>query len=193
MTNNPTKKIAIFASGTGTNAVNICNCFLNHQSIQVKTLVCNKPKAGVLENTKPFNLKVLQINKADFADPENLIARLQTQQIDLLVLAGFLWLIPKAIIQAFPNKIINLHPALLPKYGGKGMYGAKVHQAVLANKESESGITIHYVNEQYDKGATIFQAKTPITENETIKTLSQKIHHLEYQHFPKVIEQLLTG
>jgi len=193
MQNKPIKNIAIFASGTGSNAVNICTYFSSHKTIQVKSLVCNRPKAKVLENIKPFNLEVLLINKTAFEQPDKLIKQLQTQQIDLLVLAGFLWLIPRAIIQAFPNKIINLHPALLPKYGGKGMYGTKVHQSVLTHKERESGITIHYVNEQYDEGAIIFQAKTQIDKNESIESLSQKIHQLEYQHFPKVIEQLLIG
>lgn len=192
MTNSSIKHIAIFASGTGTNAVNICNYFLNHETIKVSALVCNKPKAKVLENTKAFQLKVFLIDKKDFKHPEKLIEQLQNEAIDLLVLAGFLWLIPKALIKAFPNKIINLHPALLPNYGGKGMYGSKVHETVLVNKERESGITIHYVNEAYDEGGIIFQAKTNILDNETVETLSQKIHQLEYRHFPKIIEQLLT-
>jgi len=187
------KNIAIFASGTGSNAVNICKYFTNRSDIQAKTLVCNKTKAQVIQNVKPYNLQILLIDKTDFEHPEKLIEQLQKQAIDLLVLAGFLWLIPEAMIKAFPDKIINLHPALLPKYGGKGMYGAKVHQAVLENKESESGITIHYVNEQYDEGNIIFQAKTQIKPGETIESLSQKIHQLEYKHFPKVIEDLLTN
>lgn len=186
------KNIAIFASGTGSNAVNICKYFMNRSNIQIKTLVCNKAKAQVIENVKPFNLQVVLIDKTDFAHPEKLIQQLQKQAIDLLVLAGFLWLIPEAIINAYPNKIINLHPALLPKYGGKGMYGASVHQAVLDNKENESGITIHYVNERYDEGNIIFQAKTSIEFEETVGSLSQKIHQLEYKYFPKVIEDLLT-
>lgn len=188
-----TKNIAIFASGTGTNAVNICQYFLNNPSVEVITLVCNKPKAKVIENIKPFELVVHLIDQTDFKNPKKLIERIKEQQIDLLVLAGFLWLIPKALIEAFPNKIINLHPALLPKYGGKGMYGVKVHQAVIEHKESESGITIHYVNEHYDEGGIIFQAKTVVDKNETVESLSEKIHQLEYEHFPKVIEQLLIN
>lgn len=186
------KNIAVFASGMGSNAVNICKYFANAPNICVKVLVCNKPKAKVIENVQPFNLQLILIDKTDFEQPEKLIEQLQSEAIDLLVLAGFLWLIPEAIIKTYPDKIINLHPALLPNYGGKGMYGARVHQAILENRETESGITIHYVNERYDEGSIIFQAKTAINENETVESLSQKIHQLEYQHFPKVIEDLLT-
>ncbi len=193
MQHQSTKNIAIFASGTGSNAVNICRYFLNKPAVTVKILVCNKPKAPVIENIKPFDVNLLLIDQTDFKKPKKLIDYLQNQQIDLLVLAGFLWLIPKTLIEAYPNKIINLHPALLPKYGGKGMYGNTVHQTVLKNQEQESGITIHYVNEQYDEGAIIFQAKTLVDKNETVDSLSQKIHQLEYEHFPKIIEELLVG
>lgn len=131
------------------------------------------------------------INRDDFKKPEKLIGILKEQEINLIVLAGFLWLIPSGLIEAFPNKIINLHPALLPKYGGKGMYGLKVHEAVIANKEPESGITIHFVNELYDDGAVIFQASTKLEASETPASLANKIHQLEYKHFPIVIENLL--
>jgi len=185
------KNIAIFASGTGSNAVNICKYFMNRSNIQVKTLVCNKAKAKVIENVKLFNLQVVLIDKTDFAHPEKLIQQLQKQAIDLLVLAGFLWLIPETIIKAYPNKIINLHPALLPKYGGKGMYGARVHQAVLDNKENESGITIHYVNEAYDEGKIIFQADVELQPQDTPNIIAQKVLNLEHKHFPIIIEETL--
>lgn len=186
-----TKNIAIFASGSGTNALNICNYFKDNPLIKVTTLACNKPKAKVIERLQSFKIEVILIEKVDFKLPQKLIQKLQAAEIDLIVLAGFLWLIPVDLIKAFKNKIINLHPALLPKYGGKGMYGVNVHKAVLLNKEKETGITIHYVNEVYDGGEIIFQATTKIEEDETPESLAQKIHQLEYSNFPKIIERIL--
>lgn len=186
------KNIAIFASGSGTNALNIYNYFKDNLSINVTTLVCNKPNAKVIERFQPFKIEVILIDKPHFEYPIELIEKLKAAKIDLIILAGFLWLIPTDLIKAFPNKIINLHPALLPKYGGKGMYGLNVHTAVLLNKEKEAGITIHYVNEVYDEGEIIFQATLKIDKNETPESLAKKIHQLEYAHFPLVIEEVLS-
>jgi len=191
--NQPLKNIAIFASGSGTNALNICNYFADNPSINITTLVCNKPNAKVIERLKPFNVEVILINKADFENPEKLIQKLVEAKIDLIVLAGFLWLIPNKLIKAFKNKIINLHPSLLPKYGGKGMFGLNVHQAVLAANEKETGITIHYVNEVYDEGKIIFQDSLNIDKGETAEGLAKKIHQLEYQFYPKIIEKVLAN
>lgn len=188
-----TKNIALFASGSGTNALNIFEYFKNNDAIKVNTLVCNKPKAKVIERFRAFDVELILISKADFKHPQKLIKKLNAAQIDLIVLAGFLWLIPQYLIKAFQKKIINLHPALLPKYGGKGMFGINVHNAVLKAKEKVSGITVHFVNEVYDEGEIIFQASINIDETETAESLSQKIHQLEYAHFPKVIESVLMG
>jgi len=185
------KNIAIFASGSGTNALNICEHFKNRKAANVTTLVCNKPNAKVIERLQPFNVELILIEKFDFKQPESLIKKLQNAQIELIVLAGFLWLIPVELIRAFPDKIINLHPALLPKYGGKGMYGMNVHKAVLKNGEKESGVTIHYVNEVYDEGKIIFQAALILDKNETPESLARRIHQLEYEYYPKVIENVL--
>lgn len=187
-----TKNIAIFASGSGTNALNICNYFKDNSSINITTLVCNKPNAKVVERLQPFKIEVILIKKADLHQPKKLIKTLQNGKIDLIILAGFLWLIPIDLVKAYRKKIINLHPALLPKYGGKGMYGLNVHKAVLSAKEIETGITIHYVNELYDEGATIFQVTTKIDKDETPASLAQKIHQLEYTYFPKVVEEVLS-
>ena len=186
------KNIAIFASGSGTNALNICNYFNNHHSIKVTTLVCNKPKAKVIERLQPFNVEVVLIKKSDLRSPEQLIKKLKAAQVDFIVLAGFLLLIPNALIKAFHYKIINLHPSLLPKYGGKGMYGLHVHEAVLLAKEKESGITIHYVNELFDEGEIIFQARVAITESDTAESVAKKINELEYAHYPTVIETVAS-
>ena len=188
-----TKNIALFASGSGTNALNICEYFKNSDTVKVNTLVCNKPRAKVIERLEAFNIKLILISKADFKHPKKLIGKLQAAQIDLIVLAGFLWLIPVDLIKAFENKIINLHPALLPKYGGKGMFGINVHNAILKAKEKVTGITIHFVNEAYDEGEIIFQASINIDETETAESIAQKIHQLEYAHFPKVIESVLMS
>jgi len=190
--NQGVKNIAIFASGSGTNALNICNYFKDSTSINVTTLVCNKPNAKVIERLQPFNIEAILINKKEFKQAEELVSQLRSSKIDLIVLAGFLWLIPGKLIKAFNGKIINLHPALLPKYGGIGMYGLNVHKAVLAANEKETGITIHYVNEVYDEGEIIFQVVLEIVGYETPESLAQKIHELEYEHFPKIIEEILA-
>ena len=185
------KNIVIFASGSGTNAQNICENFANHPSIKVVALFCNNPNAKVIERMKPFNIPVHVFNKATFNDSQLFNELLHPYQPDLIVLAGFLWLMPEYLVKQFPNKIINIHPALLPKFGGKGMYGEHVHQAVLAQKEKEHGITIHFVNEKYDEGATIFQAKFDVKPNYQLADIQQQIAALEMQYFPIAIKRVL--
>jgi phosphoribosylglycinamide formyltransferase 1 len=185
------KKIAIFASGTGTNAANIIQYFSNKQTANVAFIVCNNPDAGVLKIAEANNIPSLIIQKEKFFKGDAYIPELKNTGIDFIVLAGFLWKIPSLIISAYRNNIINIHPALLPKHGGKGMYGNFVHEAVLSAKEKESGITIHFVDEFYDNGKTIFQTTCPVYENDTTETLAKRIHELEYKFFPKVIEELI--
>jgi phosphoribosylglycinamide formyltransferase 1 len=185
------KNIAIFASGTGTNAANIIQYFSNKQSANVVFIVCNNPDAGVLKIAEAFNIPSLIIQKEKFFKGDAYIPELKNAGIDFIVLAGFLWKIPSLIINAYRDNIINIHPALLPKHGGKGMYGNFVHEAVLSAKEKESGITIHFVDEFYDNGKTIFQTTCPVYENDTTETLAKRIHELEYKFFPKVIEELI--
>lgn len=187
------KNIAIFASGSGTNAENIIKQFKNHAEITVKLILSNKENAYVLERAKNHQIESITFNRQQFYDSNHVISLLKNNDIDAIVLAGFLWLIPDSLIKAYPDKIINIHPALLPKYGGKGMYGMNVHKAVIENNESESGISIHYVNEKYDEGEIIFSTKCQINKDDTAETLAQKIHDLEYQHFPRVIEKWLEN
>jgi len=183
--------IAIFASGAGSNARKIIEYFENKGlRIKVSLIVCNVPGAGVLEIAEEKGIPSLMINKSDFA-ANGYVESLKNAGIDFIVLAGFLWKVPEVLVRAYPKAIINIHPALLPKYGGKGMYGARVHEAVIAAGEKESGITIHWVNENYDEGAIIFQAKCSIDANDTADTLANKIHALEHAHFATTIEKLL--
>jgi formyltetrahydrofolate-dependent phosphoribosylglycinamide formyltransferase len=183
--------IAIFASGTGSNALQIISRFSQSDTTKVALIVCNKPGAGVLQIAATNNIPSLKIEKERFFNADAYLPELQKHNIDFIVLAGFLWKIPGLLIKAYPKKIINIHPALLPKYGGKGMYGHFVHEAVIANKEKQSGITIHYVDELYDHGAVIFQATCAVDENETPESLAQKIHMLEHKHYALVIADLL--
>ena len=186
------KRIAIFASGSGTNAQRIIEYFQNiKDKINISLILSNKEDAYVLERAKKFDISSFVFTAKQFKETDIVINELKKNQIDFIVLAGFLLKVPDVFIKVFPEKIINIHPALLPKYGGKGMYGSHVHEAVIEAKEKESGITIHYVNEHYDEGQIIFQAKCKIDENDTPEILAQKIHTLEYEHFPKVIEKLL--
>lgn len=185
------KKIIVFASGSGSNAERIASYFADNKQFEVSLILSNNPKAGVLERAKRLQIPFVVFDRKAFYDFDIVSEILQSQKPDLIVLAGFLWKFPESIIKKFPNKIINIHPSLLPKYGGKGMYGNFVHQAVIENKETESGITIHYVNENYDEGVIIFQAKTEVVQTDTAETLAQKIHQLEYKHFPEVIASLL--
>ena len=182
--------IVIFASGAGSNAQKIIDHFKNSDFIKIVLIVCNNPEAGVLKIAKKENIPFLLIEKNKF-NGDDYIDHLEKYNIDLIVLAGFLWKIPSVLIQSYQNKIINIHPALLPKFGGKGMYGDKVHQSVINLKEKESGITIHYVDEIYDHGKIIFQTKCNVDEDETAGSLATKIHKLEHIHYSKVIAKLL--
>ncbi|MAU17786.1 MAG: phosphoribosylglycinamide formyltransferase [Muricauda sp.] len=186
------KRIVIFASGSGSNAENIISFFRDKPKVTVAAVLTNKKSAKVLERCDRLGVPAFYFNKSAFKDSDAVLHFLHGLNTDLIVLAGFLWKIPSNLIDAFPNKIINIHPALLPKYGGKGMYGDRVHQAIKENKEVETGITIHYVNENYDEGAIIFQAKTAVETSDDVDTIAQKVHQLEYEHFPKVIEKLLS-
>jgi phosphoribosylglycinamide formyltransferase-1 len=186
------KRIVIFASGSGTNAENIATYFANNPLIKVTLILSNKKDAKVLARAENLGIRNSAFTKEALYDTNEILELLLKEKPDLIVLAGFLLKFPINILNHFPNKVINLHPALLPKYGGKGMYGNKVHQAVIKNKEQESGITIHYVNENYDEGAFIFQKTTPLSPNETPESLAKKIHQLEYEYLPKVIEELLA-
>src|SRR5215210_764466 len=185
-------RIAIFASGAGSNAKKIIEHFAGNREIDVSLIVCNKPDAGVLNIASDFHIPVLMIEKDPFLKGNGYVDELKNAGISFIVLAGFLWKIPEVITQAFRNRIINIHPSLLPKYGGKGMYGSKVHEAVIAAGEKQSGITIHYVDEQYDNGDIIFQATCPVSENDTPDTLAEKIHKMEHENFPRVVEECVS-
>ena len=185
-------RIAVFASGAGSNAQKIIDHFRNSSNKKIALIVCNKPGAGVIQIAGKENIPVLLIEKERFFQGDEYIDELKKNKIDFIVLAGFLWKLPVALLRSFSHKIINIHPALLPNYGGKGMYGSKVHEAVLANKEKESGISIHYVDEIYDHGKIIFQARCAVLENDTIDSLAQRIHALEHEHYPKVIENIIS-
>jgi formyltetrahydrofolate-dependent phosphoribosylglycinamide formyltransferase len=183
--------IALFASGAGSNAQKIIDYFRHSSSVSVALIVCNKPGAGVISIAEKEKIPVLQIDKEKFFRGDAYTNELVKQHIHFIVLAGFLWKVPQLLLKTYRNRIINIHPALLPKYGGKGMYGSNVHQAVIDAKEKESGITIHYVDEVYDHGDTIFQARCEVYETDTPQSLAQRIHHLEHQHYPEQIEKLL--
>jgi phosphoribosylglycinamide formyltransferase-1 len=183
------KKIAILASGSGTNAENIVRYFEDNENLNIVCVYSNKGDAFVLERAKMLNIPTVVFDRHQFYDTDIVLQSLLAYEVDLVVLAGFLWLVPHQLIDNF--SIINIHPALLPKYGGKGLYGHRVHEAVVANKEVESGITIHFVNEQYDDGQIIFQAKCEVSSLDTPDDVAAKIHELEQANFPKVIEQLL--
>ena len=184
------KRIVILASGSGTNAENIIKYFQNSATIKVEKVLSNKKDAKVLERADRLGIDNESFNREDFIST-NKILELLKRKSDYIILAGFLWKIPENIIKAFPNKIINIHPALLPKYGGKGMFGMHVHNAVVENKERESGITIHYVNENYDEGAIIFQKSFEVLLSDTAENVAEKIHTLEYENFPKIIEKVI--
>ena len=187
------KKIAILASGSGSNAENLISYFNQHDTAKVVFVLTNNPHAGVINRCKRLAVPVFVMANSEFENPDNVLQLLNKNQVDVIVLAGFLRKIHPRLIDAFPNSIINIHPALLPSFGGKGMYGEKVHQAVINAKEKESGISIHFVNDEYDEGKIIFQAKCAVDKHETVLSLAEKIHQLEHQHFPKVLEQLLLN
>jgi phosphoribosylglycinamide formyltransferase 1 len=184
-------QLAIFASGAGSNALRIIEHFKGHQEIKVALVVCNKPGAGVITIAEEAGIPVLMIEKEQFMRGDAYTGALRARGIDFIVLAGFLWKIPPALVSAFAGKMVNIHPALLPKYGGKGMYGHFVHEAVIAAGDTSSGITIHFVDELYDHGNIIFQASCPVEASDTPATLAHRIHLLEHAHYPAVIEKTL--
>jgi phosphoribosylglycinamide formyltransferase-1 len=186
-------RIAIFASGSGSNAENIANYFSDNANVEISLFLTNKENAYVLERAKQLEIQSVVFHRTQFLETDEITSILSKNDIDLIVLAGFLLKIPENLIKAYPNKIVNIHPALLPKFGGKGMYGDNVHKAVVENKETESGITIHYVNENYDEGKIIFQAKCPVIPTDTFENVAAKIHQLEYEHFPKTIDALINN
>lgn len=187
------KSIALFASGNGSNAVNLIRFFQNHPKIEVKTLICNKPDAPVVSKAESLGVEVLVFNNEEFESGLTVLQELDYRAIDWIVLAGFLRKIPINIIRGYQNRIINIHPSLLPKYGGKGMYGKFVHNAVIEAKELKSGISIHLVNEEFDDGEILAQFETELTGNDTCDSLAEKIHILEHKHFPIIVEQTVLN
>jgi phosphoribosylglycinamide formyltransferase 1 len=187
------KKVAVFASGSGTNAERIFDHFKNHGEIEVVLLLSNKASAGVLERAKRFQIPSMVFNRADFYDSDTVLNQLKAKGIDLIVLAGFMWLVPAQLVKTFPDRIVNIHPALLPKFGGKGMYGMHVHEAVKAAEETESGITIHLVNQHYDEGSIIAQFSCSIEPSDSALDIAKKVQRLEHENYPKVIEELVLN
>ncbi|MCP4053787.1 phosphoribosylglycinamide formyltransferase [Mesoflavibacter sp. CH_XMU1422-2] len=187
------KRVVIFASGSGSNAENLIKFFHNSDNASVVQVLTNNPHAKVLDRCKRLKVSALSFNRIAFTQTEDVLNILKSSNPDLIILAGFLWKFPENILKNFPNKVINIHPALLPKFGGKGMYGMNVHKAVVENKETETGITIHYVNENYDEGAIIFQAKCKVEASDSAEDVATKIHKLEMEHFPKVVDDLLKN
>jgi phosphoribosylglycinamide formyltransferase 1 len=182
-------RLAIFASGSGTNAENIIRYFQNKPWISITCVCTNRPDAYVIERVKKYEIPVLVFSREGFYQTGEVLDYLKQKGTDWIILAGFLWLIPTDLIESYPSKIINIHPALLPKFGGKGMYGPRVHEAVINSRETHSGITIHYVNPEYDKGSIIFQSSCPVNPDETPESLADRVHELEYLHYPRIIEQ----
>ncbi len=187
------KNIAIFASGGGTNAQAIIDYFDPIDDIQVSLIVASKSTAGVIDRATKHKIPFIVLNKKEFYQSQIILDTLIYYQIDLIVLAGFLWLVPEYLIHAYPNRIINIHPALLPSYGGKGMYGMHVHRAVKANQDKESGITIHLVNKEYDKGRHLFQASCKLSPDDTPEEIAAKVLKLEHKYFPRVIHHFLSS
>ena len=187
------KNIAILASGEGTNAEQIIRYFQGNGEIRIALLVSNRENAGALRRAEQLGVKTCHLPKVQFQDPDIPLALLHEHRIDFIVLAGFLLFVPVPVLKAYANRIVNIHPALLPKFGGQGMYGDRVHEAVLQGKETESGITIHYANEHYDEGKIIFQAQTPVFPDDTPHSLAGRIHELEHRHYPQVIEQIVRA
>lgn len=185
------KRIAIFASGTGSNAKKIIEYFQESEDMEIALIVSNRAKAGVLTIAEEEEIPSIIIDRAYFYESEQMLFDLKQQCIDFIVLAGFLWLVPKYLINAYPKKIVNIHPALLPKFGGKGMYGMHVHQAVIDAAEKQSGISIHFVNEAFDEGGIIFQASCAVDSDDTAKDVQAKVQKLEHEHFPHIIEEVI--
>jgi len=190
---NKKHRLAVFASGAGSNAKKIIEYFGKSNAVEVALIVCNKPDAGVLVIAEISNIPYILIDKERFFRGDHYIDELKKEEIDFIILAGFLWKLPSELIKAYPNKIINIHPALLPKYGGKGMYGQFVHETVIKAEEKESGISIHYVDEQYDHGEVICQVACDVNETDDKDSLAKKIHALEHANYPAVIEKIITG
>ncbi|MFT5677912.1 phosphoribosylglycinamide formyltransferase [Patiriisocius sp. Uisw_047] len=186
------KRLVIFASGNGTNTQNVINYFARSQSVEVVCVLSNKKDAKVLDRAKASQIRALAFSKTEMLSPDGLVKNLKDLAPDLIILAGFLLKFPEIILREFPDKVLNIHPALLPKYGGKGMYGHHVHEAIVANKENKTGITIHYVNEQYDEGAIIFQKETKVFPEDSADKVAAKVHVLEYEWLPKIIERILN-
>lgn len=185
------KKLAIFASGSGSNTENICNYFSASPDVEVVLICTNKKDAHVVKRANKLNIPVCILTKNELINFLNLHKKLQNIGVDVVILAGFLLKIPSIMIEKYPNRIINIHPSLLPKYGGKGMYGSRIHKAVIENKETESGISIHFVNKNYDQGKIILQKKCVVLNNETVETLTQKIQKLEFNYYPIIIKKVL--
>ncbi len=187
------RNIAVFASGSGTNAENIIRCFREDNRLNVSLLISNKADAFALQRAHRLDVPCVVLEKEEWKQGKSVLALLQDHRIDFIVLAGFLLRIPEAILHAYPDKIINIHPSLLPKYGGKGMYGDRVHQAVVEARDKESGITIHYINEHYDQGQVIFQTTCPVHPEDSPEDVACKVHALEYQHYPEVIRRIILS
>ncbi len=183
--------IAVFGSGSGTNAENLIQYYRNHEAIKINLILSNNQNAYILDRAKSKGVESFVFNKNDFYHSSIVLDKLKEFEISFIVLAGFLWLLPENIIASYPRKIINIHPALLPKYGGKGMYGINVHKAVIESGDKESGISIHYVNNNYDEGDVIYRATCPVLENDTTETLAERIHELEHKHFPLITEKVV--
>lgn len=186
-------RIAIFASGSGSNAERITSYFADSKLVSIDLFLTNNPQAGVIERGRRLGIPTVLFDKKTFSKTDKIVDLLKNQQIDYVILAGFLWLIPENLVKAFPEKIINIHPALLPKYGGKGMWGHFVHEAVVANEEKESGITIHFVDERYDEGKVIFQAKCDVLPSDSPDDVAHKVQLLEHKYFPEIIEKLIAN
>ena len=184
--------VAVFASGSGTNAENIIKYFANNKFVRIQCVFTNNAEAGVIQRCGMLNVPCYIFSKPEFENKDGIIHKLKEEKINFIVLAGFLWLIPKDVINNFKDRIINIHPALLPSYGGRGFFGKNVHQSVIDSGDIVSGITIHHVNEKFDEGKIIFQAACHVSKDETVNSLANKIHKLEYTYFPVVIEKLIT-
>jgi phosphoribosylglycinamide formyltransferase-1 len=187
------QRIAIFASGNGTNAERIIKYFAGHPDIEVSIVLSNKTTAKVLEKAKNLGVRTRVFSREEFYESEVILKELKSNEIDLVILAGFMWLVPEYLVKAYSDMMINVHPALLPKFGGKGMYGMNVHRAVKESGETETGITIHLVNEEFDKGRILFQARCEVYENDTAEDIAVKVHKLEYANFPTQIEQFILN
>ncbi len=186
------KRLAIFASGSGTNAQNIAEYLMNNPEIEVSCILSNNKNAYVLKRAENLGISGICFNREELYNSDIVLNIIKSKEIDLIVLAGFLWLIPDYFLKSFPDRIINIHPALLPKYGGKGMYGMHVHNSVINNNDNKTGISIHYVNDKYDEGKIIFQKEVELSKVDTAETVAEKVHKLEYEYYPKIIEMVIN-